>query len=320
MAPNGAPPTEATIAADPDWLQDLLVDLQTREPLRIDADGAHAGDRLLAPRLRGVLRFVEADSYAHSFGKEWNWFAQTQLDRPDRERTESRQTFAAKTGLVPEDLRGKRVLDVGCGMGRFAEVAASYGAEVLGVDLSVAVDAANANLGSLPNTAFVQADVFNLPLKEESFDFIYSIGVLHHTPDTQAAFSQLPRLLKPSGEIVIWVYTNERKIGYVASDAYRRFTTKMSEERLLRWCRAAAPLGAFYRTKAGRYLSPVLPVSHHPDPEWRVLDTFDWYAPRYQWKHDWDEVEGWFAEAGLTEIRRHEVPVSMSGRRAQERD
>ncbi len=288
----------------------------SQESLRLDSNGARAGDRLLAPRVRGVLRFVESDSYAQSFGKEWNWFAQTQLDRPSDQQTESRQTFAAKTGLSAEDLRGKRVLDVGCGMGRFAEVAASYGAEVVGVDLSVAVDAANGNLGSLLNTAFLQADVFNLPLKEGSFDFIYSIGVLHHTPDTHAAFARLPRLLKPGGRIVIWVYTSERKIGYAASDAYRRITTRMSEERLLKLCRAADRLGGFYRTKFGRYLSPLLPVSHHPEPEWRVLDTFDWYAPKYQWKHSWDEVEGWFREANLEDVHRHQVAVSVSGRRS----
>jgi hypothetical protein len=59
----------------------------------------------------------------------------------------------------------------------------------------------------------------------------------------------------------------------------------------------------------------LLPISRHPDPEVRVLDTFDWYAPRYQWKHDWPEVEEWFRDAGLDEIRRQDFAVSVSGRR-----
>ncbi|MBS0548338.1 MAG: class I SAM-dependent methyltransferase [Proteobacteria bacterium] len=288
------------LIGDPPWLEGLLVD-----PAAVR-------------RVRGVRRFVESDSYAQSFGREWNWFAQTQLDRPEENRAESRQTFAEKTGLGPEDLAGKTVLDVGCGMGRFAEVALSMGARVVGVDLSTAVDAAYGNLGDRPDAAFLQADVFDLPLREESFDLIYSIGVLHHTPNTREAFLRLPRLLKPGGRIVIWVYTSERRIGYAASDLYRRFTTRMDDERLLRLCKAAGPIGALYRTRPGRYLSPLLPVSHHPDPEWRVLDTFDWYAPRYQWKHDWDEVEEWFRTAGLEEIRRHGVPVAVSGRRPAE--
>lgn len=263
-----------------------------------------------------MLRFVESDSYAHSFGLEWNWFSQTQLDRLDQGQTESREAFTAKTGLSAGDLAGKTVLDVGCGMGRFAEVVSANGANVVGVDLSRAVYAAERNLGGRDNTAFLQADVFNLPLREESFDLIYSIGVLHHTPDTRAAFLRLPRLLKPGGRIAIWVYTSEHKVSYVASDLYRRGTTRLDHGRLLKLCRATAPLGALYRTRLGRYLAPLLPISSHPDPEWRVLDTFDWYAPKYQWKHTWPEVEGWFREAGLEDVRRHGMAVAVSGRRS----
>jgi SAM-dependent methyltransferase len=296
MKPGGAKADEVA-AADPSWLAEIL------------AEGAEGARR------DGILRFVDSDSYAGSFGREWNWFAETQLDRPEEGMTESREAFAQKTGFTPEALAGKTVLDVGCGMGRFAEVAASHGAHVVGVDLSVAVDAAQRNLGGLPNTAFLQADVFDLPFRPGSFDLIYSIGALHHTPDTRAAFDNLPKLLKPGGRIAIWVYSSERRLSYLSSDLLRRLTTRMDEERLLKLCRAADPLGRLYRTRFGRYLYPLLPASRHPDPEWRVLDTFDWYAPKYQWKHDWPEVEGWFGKAGLAEIRQHEVAVSVSGRR-----
>lgn len=289
--------TTQRAAGEPPWLADLLVDQREGE-------------------LRdGVRRFVESDSYAESFGKEWNWFSTTQLDRPEEERTESRQTFFEKTGFSPDELAGKTVLDVGCGMGRFAQVAADHGARVVGVDLSVAVEAANANLGHLPDTAFLQADVFDLPIREESFDLIYSIGVLHHTPDTRAAFASLPRLLRPGGRIAIWVYADEHRWRYLVADLLRRLTSRMDWRRLLSLCRIAVPLGRLYRTRIGRYLFPLLPVSKHPDPEWRVLDTFDWYAPKYQWKHGWAEVEGWFAEAGLIDVERHRVPVSVAGRR-----
>jgi SAM-dependent methyltransferase len=299
MMPDQESSNEQSAVVEPSWLEDVLVPASEQKPHRID----------------GVLRYVDSDSYAGSFGKEWNWFDETQLDRPSQNQVESREAFFKKTGFSPDELEGKVVLDVGCGMGRFAEVASSHGARVLGVDLSVAVDAAQRNLGALADTAFMQADVFDLPLQPESFDVIYSLGVLHHTPDTHAAFTQLPRLLRPGGRIAIWVYSNDRPRWYRAADLYRKATTRMDEERLLKLCRAAVPLGAFYRTRIGRYFSRLLPVSQHPNPEWRVLDTFDWYAPRFQWKHSWPEVEGWFEAAGLEDIRRNDFPVAVSGRR-----
>ena len=84
------------------------------------------------PQERGVIRFVDANNYADSFGFQWQRYARTQLDSPDSEELE--KDFRRKTGLTPEDLRGKRVLDVGCGMGRFADVATRWGARVVGID------------------------------------------------------------------------------------------------------------------------------------------------------------------------------------------
>src|SRR5207237_8851005 len=85
-------------------------------------------------------------------------------------------------------------------------VARRWGARVGGVDLSLATEVAASNLTERSAT-FFQADVFNLPFAAESFDYIYSIGVLHHTPDCERAFKVLPALLKPGGKIAIWLYS-----------------------------------------------------------------------------------------------------------------
>src|SRR5262245_13985660 len=142
------------------------------------------------PIVGGIPRFVADEHYTGSFGFQWNRFARTQLDSANGS-TRSRDTFLLKTGWRLEDLKGRRVLDAGCGMGRFAELCADAGAEIHGVDLSVAVEAAHRNLGHQPNVHLYQADIMGLPFAEASFDFIYSIGVLHHTPDTRAAFLKL---------------------------------------------------------------------------------------------------------------------------------
>ena len=128
-----------------------------------------------------IPRFVTDDAYVDNFSYEWTIHSKTQID--SRASSRSWTTFFEKTGITPESLRGKRVLDVGVGSGRFADVASKCGADVIGIDLSFSVDAARRTFESRDNVQLVQADVFRLPFRPGTFDFIYSIGVLHHTPD-----------------------------------------------------------------------------------------------------------------------------------------
>src|SRR5205085_888189 len=100
----------------------------------------------------------------------------------------------------------KRVLDAGCGTGRHAHYAASFGAAVVAVDLGPAVEVAARNNVGAASVQVLQSDLYNLPFAPKGFDFIYSLGVLHHLPDPEGAFKNLLRFLKPGGEIVIYVY------------------------------------------------------------------------------------------------------------------
>ena len=268
------------------------------------------------PIVGGVPRFVSDEFYSGSFGFQWKRFARTQLDSANGT-TESRDTFVEKTGWALEDLRGARVLDAGCGMGRFAEICANAGAEVHAIDLSVAAEAAAANLAGRENVSVYQADIMNLPFPEGTFDRIYSIGVLHHTPDTHAAFARLVPLLKPGGTIAIWVYSTELLVQR-GGELLRRFTPRLSRRTLLALSRIAIPMYRIHLTRlAGRITRVWLPTSLHRTPEWRWLDTFDWYSPKYQWKHTPQEVESWFREAGLVDIQHGTFPVSASGRRPE---
>lgn len=265
--------------------------------------------------VRSVPRFVSADSYADNFGFEWNLHNKTQLDTPTNH--ESEDTFVSKTGFSRNELQGKLVLDVGCGMGRFSDVASRWGATVVGIDLSSAVDAAAGNLGDRDRVHLAQADIFRMPFADATFDFIFSIGVLHHTPNTQAAFGQLPRLVKPGGKVAVWVYTTAMRSWCWSSDLYRHLTTRMPRKMLYALSHAAIPL--YYVHKApliGKVSSVILPMSVHPNPEWRVLDTFDWYSPKYQWKHSSNELHEWFRQHGFTDLRALEFPTSMQGKRS----
>ncbi len=263
------------------------------------------------PIVDRIARFVPTEAYSASFGYQWNRFARTQLDSANGS-TQSRDAFVEKTGWSLDRLRGRRVLDAGCGMGRFAEVCADAGTEVHAVDLSRAVDAAAANLSHRDNVHLYQADIMSLPFPERGFDFVYSLGVLHHTPDTRAAFHRLVPLVKEGGSIAIWVYSAELRL--LGSSLLRPLTSRLPKPWLLAAARIAVPLYYVHRIRLIGLLTQIaLPTSLHPDAEWRWLDTFDWYAPRYQWKHAYDEVEGWFREAGLADVRRGPFPVSVSG-------
>ena len=288
------------------------------------ADGlACAGCGVVYPLVHGVVRFVDAENYAGSFGFQWTLYNQTQLDSSISQRSED--AFRRRTGFKPEDLAGKLVLDVGCGMGRFAEVATRWGAHVVGIDLSQAVEAAARNLRDR-DADILQADVFKLPFAEESFDFIYSIGVLHHTPDCERAFKALPRLLTPGGRIAVWLYSAYNP-WYRMSDVYRKITRRMKPRTLHSLCKTVVPLYAVHQVlrkvplvgrPASSALAWLLPMSFNKDATWRVLDTFDWYSPWYQSKHTYEEVFRWFESCGLQDLKVIEQPIAVQGQRPME--
>src|ERR1700683_5575835 len=196
---------------------------------------SHCGRKF--PMVRGGARFVDEHGYADSFGYQWQRFDKTQLDHAGRYKSEP--DFIDKTGLKPADLKGKLVLEVGCGRGRFAEVVTRWGARVVGVDLSVAAEVAARNLADREFVA-LQADVFALPFAPETFDCIYSVGVLHHTPDCEKAFKNLPRYLKPGGSLAVWLYSGYNN-WYRFSDQYRKITHRVPIRKLHNLLRIAVP-------------------------------------------------------------------------------
>jgi SAM-dependent methyltransferase len=277
------------------------------------------------PVIDGVVRFVEAEKYASSFGFQWSAYARTQLD--DDKSHESETDFRNRTGFGPDELRGKLVLDVGCGMGRFADIASRWGARVVGVDLSAAAEVAARNLADRDAVHIFRADVFSLPFAPESFDYIYSLGVLHHTPNCEQAFKRLPRLLKPGGTISLWVYSGYNR-WYRMSDLYRRITHRLPSRWLHALCHLAVPLYYVHQGlrrlpgvghPASNLLDLALPISRHRNAAVRVLDTFDWYSPNYQSKHTYEEVFRWFESSGLEDLHVMHVPISVRGRRPVEK-
>ena len=188
------------------WLTEYLVCPLCSAPLRREEDSLACANGHRHEIIAGIPRFVPPSSYADNFGFEWTTFPRLQLD--DDSSSESELSFAEKTGLTPSDVEGRSVFDAGCGMGRFSNVVAGWGAaRVVGVDISRAVDAAADNLATCDRVAFAQADLRHLPLADQSFDIVFSIGVLHHTPNTFASLSRVAPLVKPGGTLAVWVYS-----------------------------------------------------------------------------------------------------------------
>jgi SAM-dependent methyltransferase len=242
-----------------------------------------------------------------AYGLQWNRYRIVRAD-------EDRVTFHNRTGLAPEDIAGKLALDAGCGMGRYLRIAAESPARlIVGVDLSQAVVAARELTSGLPQVSIVRGDLLRLPFAPGTFDLIYSLGVIDHTPDPRAAFLALARLLRPGGRIAIWVYPRERPIVETIMDLHRAVSTRLPLGLLEPLCRISAPIGGLKRRlmSSRRWLVQrlgvalhlaTIGVSMHPDPEVRACDTLDWYAPRYLSRHTVDEVAGWFADAGLVDV------------------
>jgi SAM-dependent methyltransferase len=263
------------------------------------------------PIVDSIPRFVEGDAYADAFALEWTAFRTAHLDSFTGLSYLENQ-FQECVDFPLTQLEGKLVLDAGAGLGRFSEVVLNHGGKVVAVDLSRAIDSAYANLNSRGNIHFLQADIFRLPFRRESFDFVYSWGVLHHTPDPPAAFKRLPALVRPGGKLMTFLYANYNKPYLAITEFYRRFTKRLPKRLLLKLCYIAIPLYYVGKIPAiGPVITRVLlPVSMRPPTHrWRVGNTFDLYSPEYAFTYDHVEVHRWYEEAGFERIR----PVAPGG-------
>src|SRR3990170_3210253 len=221
------------------------------------------------------------------------------------------QAFARLPEPLEAHFRGRVVLDAGCGEGRFTWLAAVLGAaHVVAVDASrAALRRARAGAAGLANVSFVRADVMALPLGR-AFDCVLSLGVLHHTEDTERAYRAIVRHLTPGGLVTIFVY-GRRTLPWVIWPL-RRWSLRADRERVRRLCDA---YGFGYdparrpRLAVGRALRrlgrlDVLGLG-------RV--TYEGLTTPYLREHSLGEVRRWFAETGV-ELLSSTRQVSASGR------
>jgi SAM-dependent methyltransferase len=268
------------------------------------------------PIVDSLPRFAAADNYTTSFGFQWQLFRRTQLDSQTGKPI-SRTRFFTESAWTDEQLHGSLVLDAGCGAGRFAEVALAAGATVVAIDFSNAVNACWANLGPHPRLHVVQADIYRLPFARGTFDFVYSFGVLQHTPDVERAFKALVPQLRSGGRIAIDVYPATPLNLLWPKYWLRPLTKRMPEALLYNVVQRTVPwllpvsraIGRIPRAgRKLRYAVPVvnyegvLPLSEDQIKEWAVLDTFDMLSPVHDHPQSVQTVRQWFEDAKLADI------------------
>lgn len=150
---------------------------------------------------KSIPRFVKHGNYAFSFGNQWNKFSKTQLDSYTNQPI-SYNRLRTAYGESLNSLKGLRVLEAGCGSGRFTEILLRKGAEVYSFDYSHAVDANFKNNMNNEKLTLFQGDIRKIPFPENYFDVVICLGVLQHTPSTQESIKELNRVTKKGGKII----------------------------------------------------------------------------------------------------------------------
>jgi SAM-dependent methyltransferase len=243
-----------------------------------------------------------------SFGYEWTQFGDW--------RYSGETNFADYfRGVDLVGLKEKVVLDAGCGMGRHARQIARFAGHVVAVDFSRAIDQAARNTAELGNVDCVQADLLNLPFGDSSFDFVYSLGVLHHLEDTERAVESLVRKLKRGGRLRIYLYW--KRTGWAgralkAVTLIRRFTTRMpfATLRISCWCLSACVFACVlwpYRVLStlGVQFHEAWPLFVYTKYPFNVLynDQFDRFSAPLEKRYGPDQVTKLLEAAGLTDVR-----------------
>ena len=219
------------------------------------------------------------------------------------------KTMRSLLGLEQHPIRDQVVLEVGIGVGALADyMAREEECELLGVDLSYAVDPAYKHFGRNPFLHVVQASAFRLPFRESTIDLAYSHGVLHHTFSTKAAFECVSRLPKIGGRLYIWVYSHK------AQELSLERRALMRSESLLRpilWrlptklqTVALMPVVPFYLVRQNLFRDRRKPGFIRYGPREAIHAARDRFTPRYAHRHSDDEVSDWFREAGYAQLER----------------
>jgi len=272
------------------------------------------------PRLNVAMETLR--DVAGSFSYEWRAQAEGAFE-PDRVfgRTQDQHwlDFLRFMGLKKSDVQGAAVLDAGCGPAALTSAIGAAGAAiVVGIDMSDAVDAAFARCRDLDNVDIVQGNILSPPLRPAGFDYVWSMGVIHHTPDPRAALARLAGLVKPGGTLFVWVYSTRPNPFRLGKAIFARLGLDRLPAPALHAAAKALAWASLAGLESYRRLRPAAGRVGALKPRTAgelELTWFDALAPLHASQHGEAEVRGWFDGAGFVDVVAYEDPnVAVRGR------
>lgn len=192
----------------------------------------------------------------------------------------------------PKDLKNKKVLDAGCGSGRLTKNIARFARESYGVDMIT--------LPKYDNVKFIQANIMNLPFRDDFFDYVYCEGVLHHTPNPKRAFMELARV--NNDRLFVMLYSKRN----IFMKLRKYFFTYKYPFFLIKFFAFFFALGLYVPMNLYKIMFKIKRKFSVKSLEFLI---FDYLSPRYQSIHDFDEVKSWFQKAGYKKI----IKISNKG-------
>lgn len=219
----------------------------------------------------------EESQYTQSFGFEW-----TEIDGFIGKEVMSHGHLFGRFLLPADFFVGKTVADIGCGNGRIGRLIAPDCARYFGVDMSHAVNAFPRYIDNIENITLVRASGTDLPFEDQSVDVAVCWGVMHHMDDPDKAFSELVRIVKPGGHILIFIYPK----AFDARANFNNIIREIDPQQTYRWVEATSDaldgwseVDDFY----GGMLANNMHMSTKHSREWQIFQWYDGISPRYHW-------------------------------------
>lgn len=253
------------------------------------------------------------DQVVSGFGDEWSRFDQTELTD-----NELGQMFENYFGIfpwhsLPEEPEG---FDLGCGSGRWARLVAPRVGKLHLIDPSEAIEVARRNLKDVSNCEFHNAGVDAIPLADVSCDFGYSLGVLHHVPDTEAGLQACVEKLKPGAPFLLYLYYRfDNKPAWFRAlwkitDVIRRIISSLPHSARYAVSQLIAVLVYYPLARFSLFVEKLgFPVSNIPLSQYRTnslytmrTDALDRFGTRLEKRFTKEEIRQMMENAGLRDI------------------